>query len=76
MIRRAIVSYALVYFNHLPLFAIQIHLVSATVRVMYLIESKPFLKKHNTAFEVINESFVCIGAMYIMLYCNDNYDLD
>jgi len=52
------------------------HLLISTLYSIYLIKSKPFINKDNTKFEIINEIFISIGAMYFMLYCNDAYDSD
>ena len=76
MIRRLIISYTLVYLNDKPLEAIIIHLITSTLYVIYLIKAKPFTEAHSTRFEIITETFICIGAMYFMLYCNDAYELD
>jgi len=76
MIRRLIVSYALVYLNDKPLEAIIMHLIISTLYVVYLIKTKPFIEANSTRFEIITETFICIGAMYFMLYCNDGYELD
>jgi len=73
MIRRATVCYAFVYLNHLPQMAIIIHLLTSTSYLIYLIKSKPFIDNFNTKFEIINEFFISIGAMYFILYCNDSY---
>ena len=76
MIRRLTISYTLVYLNDKPLWAIIIHLITSTLYVVYLIKTKPFIKAHSTRFEIITETFICIGAMYFMLYCNDAYEID
>ena len=53
-----------------------VHILSTTLYVIYMIKTKPYIEKANNRFEICNEFFVCIGAMFIMLYCNDTYDTD
>jgi len=74
MIRRVIISYALVYLNNEPLLAVIIHLLISTLYVIYLIKSRPFTEEHSTRFEIIVEIFVSIGAIYFMVFCNDDYE--
>ena len=69
-------SFTLVYLNDYAVFALWIHLISSTLYLIYFINTKPFTDKDNTKFEIINEYFVCIGAMYIFLYTNNAYDTD
>ena len=49
---------------------------TTTLYIVYLIKSKPFKEYSNSTFEIINEYFICVGAMYIMMFTNDAFDSD
>jgi len=76
MMRRLIISYALVFLADYAFFAIIIHLLTACVYTIYMIKSKPLVGKDNNNFEIMNEIFVCVGAYFLILYTNDYYDID